>query len=272
MSDIPLTGKIKKMFNYKGVDFLCNLMKANNLVVMFHGKSFFKEYPVFRGYNYNFVNTVVLSIADPNIKQYNDVTVGWYLNTLKYPDTFSKIVEIISFVKNKCDINNIVFASNCSGALIALKLGCHFKQRVCIANPHTIIKSKDLWTHWHLQEYAYNTGYHPGNKPQGGTLEPGVEKVFIGILKDNKDDISDKEDLDIRNHMVKYGFPKHISIYTHINDYTAEWANALSEFSKKNNYDDIKITFNHKKNVSPHHTPFDNYNLRSAIQKELDNI
>jgi len=31
MSDIPLTGKIKKMFNYKGVDFLCNLMKANNL-------------------------------------------------------------------------------------------------------------------------------------------------------------------------------------------------------------------------------------------------
>ena len=35
---------------------------------------------------------------------------------------------------------------------------------------------------------------------------------------------------------------------------------------------DIPLTGKIKKNVSPHHTPFDNYNLKSAIQRELDNI
>ena len=52
--ELPLTDKNKRQFNYKGIDFLCNIMKANNLVVMFHGTSKFKDYPVFRGYNYNF--------------------------------------------------------------------------------------------------------------------------------------------------------------------------------------------------------------------------
>ena len=101
-----------------------------------------------------------MSIADPLIKYYNNIKIGWYFNTVKYPDTFKNIVEIIFIIKNKCNTDNLVFVSNCSGAMIALKLACYFKQKVCIANPHIILKSKKLWNYRHFQDYALKTGYH----------------------------------------------------------------------------------------------------------------
>ena len=74
----------KKEYTYKLIDFLVNIKSTNNLIVLFHGTASGARYPIFRGYNYSFSESIVLSIADPLIKLYKGLSIGWYLDSKKY--------------------------------------------------------------------------------------------------------------------------------------------------------------------------------------------
>ena len=79
--------------------------------------------------------------------------------------------------------------------------------------------------------------------------------------------------LDVRNFLKDYTIPKLLMVYTHKNDYTAEWLLKINEYYKSVNNNNIIITLNDKKNVSPHHNPFkDNNNLNKSIQTFINKI
>jgi hypothetical protein len=259
----------KKKYKYKNIHFLTSTTKKNFLVVGFHGMASYSCYPVFRGYNYNFKNANMLSISDPLHSYYKNIKIGWYLNTKKYSNTVKHILEIVKHIQNITDATDIIFISNCSGGIIASRLACMTNQYALIANPHTIVKSDDNWIHYHWNDQSLECGYRmPLVKKDNFKKVP----VTNSILKKHNDEVLDISDLDIRSYMKKYGFPKQIRAYTHINDYTAEWLNALSNFYKTYENNTLHIIFNNNKVRSPHHSPFNNTNLQTETQKFIDDI
>ena len=197
------------------------------------------------------------------VKYYPQLKIGWYLNTIKYPNTTKTIIEIVKYIKNICNSKKVIFVSNCSGALIAVKLSCMMNEICLIANPHTIIKSKDAWTHYHWKDESLKNGYRmPLLK------KDNYKKVLIinEIIKKNDDKILDYEDLDCRNYFKKHGFPTYFYGYTHINDYTAEWLNKILDCYKNSNNNNISIIFNNEICSSPHHKPFiGNINFKQIL-------
>ena len=257
----------KKKYTYKNISFLTNIEKKDYLVVMFHGISNINIYPVFRGYDYYFNNANVLSITDPLVKYYPQLKIGWYLNTIKYPKTTETVIEIVKHIKKICNSKKIIFVSNCSGALFALKLSCMLNEICLIANPHTIIKSSDCWDHYHWNDESLEKGYRmPLMK------EDNYKKVNIlnEIIKKNDDKILSFNDLDGRNYFKRYGFPLYLLGYTHKNDYTAKWLIKIKECYNDNK--NIKIIFNDVITNKPHHSPFMNSNLRNEVNILLNEL
>ena len=255
-------------YTYKNIDFLTNIKKSNNFIILFHGIANKLIYPVFRGFDYNFNNSIVMSIADPLIKYYNNVQIGWYLDTKLYPDTTNIIIEIINHIKNICDIQNIIFVSNCSGALIAVKLASILNQYCLIANPHTILKADDINDYTHFSDLSIQNGYR---MPLSSNDNYTKKIILHEILKQNKDTI-DFNLLDSRNFFKQYGFPKFLICYTHQDDYTAEWILKINEYYKKYNNNNIEIILNDIKVPSPHHEPFKNNNLKNEINNLLNKM
>ena len=259
--------KEKKNYTYNFIDFLLDVKYAKNMIVLFHGIADYSIYPIYRGYDYNFEDSIVLSITDPLIKLYKGLNIGWYIDTKKYNIT-DNLLEIIKHIKKKCNCKNIIFSSNCSGALIALKLSCIMNEYCLIANPHTILKSNDcsIYPHW-TSESLINGFRMPLSKNDNYKKV----KILNEFLKENNDEIQSFDLLDSRNFLKKHGIPKLLLCYTHKDDYTAEWINKINIFYKENNNNNIKIIFNDKQNVSPHHTPFkDNNNLKLSIQNLIN--
>jgi len=259
--------KEKKNYTYNLIDFLVDIKYAKNMIVLFHAIADYSMYPIYRGYDYNFEESIVLSISDPLIKLYKGLNIGWYIDTKKYNIT-NNILEIVKYIKNKCNCKNIIFSSNCSGALIALKLSCMMNEYCLIANPHTILKSEDcsIYAHW-TNESLINGFRMPLSKNDNYKKV----KILNEFLKENNDEILSLDLLDGRNFLKKYGIPKLLLCYTHKDDYTAEWINKINNFYKENNDNNIKIIFNDKQNVSPHHTPFkDNNNLKLSINNLIN--
>ena len=267
LNDIKYSN-IKIHYIYKSIDFLTNIKKSKNFIILFHGIANKSIYPVFRGFDYNFNDSIVMSIADPLIKYYNNIQIGWYLDTKLYPDTTSTIIEIINHIKNICEIQNIIFVSNCSGALIAVKLASILNQYCLIANPHTIIKALDINDCNHFSDLSMQHGYRmPLIKKDNY-----YKKIILHEILKQNNDIIDFDLLDSRNFFKQYEFPKFLICYTHQDDYTAEWILKIKEYYKKYNNDNIKIIFNDKKVNSPHHEPFKNTTLKNAIDNLLNNI
>jgi len=259
--------KKKKKYTYKLIDFLVNIKKANNLIVLFHGTAAGAKYPIFRGYDYNFSESVVLSISDPLIKLYKGLKIGWYLDTKKYDITLN-IKEIVEHIKKICNIKKVIFVSNCSGALIALKLSCIMNEYCLIANPHTIIKSKDCFVYNHWSESSLEKGYKMPLTHKDGNKKV---KILNEFLKDDNNEIISFDLLDSRNFIKEYGIPKLLVCYTHKKDYTAEWILKIKEYCNDN--ENIKIIFNNSDCISPHYSPFkgDN-NLKKSINRLINII
>ena len=259
----------KKEYTYNLINFLVNIKNANNLIVLFHGTARGSSYPIFRGYNYYFSKSIVLSISDPLIKLYKGLNIGWYLDTKKYNIT-ENIKEIVDHIKKLCNIKKIIFVSNCSGALIALKLSCIMNEYCLIANPHTIIKSNDCLTYSHWSVESLINGYR---MPLSSKDNYKKVKILNQYLKEDNNEITSFNLLDARNFFKDYGIPKLLICYTHKDDYTAEWILKINEYYKNINNKNIIITFNDKENASPHHAPFrDNNNLTKSIETLIDKI
>jgi len=267
--DIIQNHNDKKKYKYNNIHFLTSTAKKDFLVVGFHGMASHSVYPVFRGYDYSFKNANILSISDPLHGYYKDLTIGWYLNTKKYSNTVRNILEIVEHIKKITGATNIIFISNCSGGIIASRLACMTNQYALIANPHTIVRSNETWIHYHWNDQSIEYGYRmPLLQNDNFKKIP----VMSGILKKNNDELLDINDLDIRSYIKSYGFPKQIRAYTHINDYTAEWLHKLSDFYKTHNNSTLNVVFNKNKVKSPHHSPFNNTNLKTEIQKFINDI
>jgi len=259
----------KEEYSYKLIDFLVNIKSANNLIVLFHGTADGASYPIFRGYDYSFSESIVLSISDPLVKLYKGLKIGWYLDTKKYNIT-ENIKEIVSHITKMCNIKKVIFVSNCSGALIALKLSCIMNEYCLIANPHTIIKSNDCLNYSHWSDESLINCYR---MPLSSSDNYKKVKILNQYLKEDNNEITSFDLLDARNFFKDYGIPKLLVCYTHKDDYTAEWILKINEYYKNINNNNIIITLNDKENVSPHHTPFkDNNNLQKSIQTLIDKI
>ena len=262
--------KEKKHYTYKSIDFLTDVKTCKNLVVLFHGIGNSSIYPIFRGYNYNFENSMVMSISDPLIKYYNEVNIGWYLDTEKYPNTTNTINEILNYLKKLCQIKNIIFVSNCSGALISLKLACIMNEYCLIANPHTILKSNDTFVHGHWNDDSLKNGFRMPLKSEDNYKKV---KILHQILIENNDKICSFEMLDSRTFFELYGLPKKLVCFTHKKDYTVDWLLKLKEYFKKNDKKKIYIELNDEPCKSPHHSPFKTgKNLKYSINSILRTI
>ena len=85
---------------------------------------------------------------------YPDINIGWYLDTQKCNIT-NNVLDIIECIKSKSHANKILFVSQCSGSLLAVKLGCIFNQYVLITNPHIILNAEDaIYPHWSKESLA----------------------------------------------------------------------------------------------------------------------
>ena len=75
-------------YTYKDITFLSKVKNnSKNLIVFFHGSlpKTEKSKIIFRGYNYNILNSDSLCVSDGLINTYHDLKIGWYLSTTKYP-------------------------------------------------------------------------------------------------------------------------------------------------------------------------------------------
>ena len=207
----------KTHYIYKNNDFLVSTYTNKVLIVLFHGGRCGAKLPIFRGYNYSFNDANILSFSDPLYKYYNNINIGWYLNTIKYPNLRKNIIDIINYIKQVTNTNKILLVGQCSGALIATELGCILKQYVLITNPHLILKSNDCYIYNHWTKLAIENGYI-FNKSKNKNIT-----TLSGALKKDNNEITNYNDLDIRNSFKKFGFPKKLQIFAHINDYTSEW-------------------------------------------------
>lgn len=248
--------KCKTQYEYKNIDFLVSTFpKKRNLVVFFHGGRCGANLPIFRGYNYSFDDSNILSFSDPNLKYYS-TNIGWYLNTTEHPTTRNDIIFVINQVKKLTNPVNIVFVAQCSGALIALQLACMYNEYAFITNPHLILKSLDCtvynsWTDTPITNKYNNVEYLPLKK----------------ILDNKNESITSHKDLDIRN-ALKGGLPKNLIIYAHRDDYTSEWILKVKEFYMKINQLDKCCVYLHDTVCkSPHHCPLPN---NSSLSDYLD--
>tara|TARA_Y100000389_G_C17375832_1_gene471592 strand:- start:312 stop:1109 length:798 start_codon:yes stop_codon:yes gene_type:complete len=237
-----------KQYNLKNIDFLVSTyINRKNLIIFFHGGRSGANLPIFRGYNYTFNDSNILSFSDPLLKYYN-TNIGWYLNTTKHPSLRNDIISIINKIKDITKPNNLIFVAQCSGTLIAVELACIFNEYVFITNPHLIVKSDDCmvfdsWTDTPSSNKYNNKDYIP----------------LKSILKKNKESIITYDDLDIRNAFINHGIPKHMTIYAHIDDYTVEWILKVKEYYIQiNNLDKCDIILHKTDCKSPHHCPLPN--------------
>jgi hypothetical protein len=254
----------KKQYKFKDIQFLTSTQTKDKLVVMFHGGRCGSCLPIFRGYDYTFKDSNILSFSDPLYKFYDNINVGWYFNTTKYSTLREDIRSIVEYIADITKAIDIIFVAQCSGSMIAIELGCLLNQYVLITNPHLILKSDDCYIYHH---YDKN-----GKKPSNGkiTLDKALER-------DNQQMVS-MDDLDIRNVFKTGKFPKKIQIFAHKDDYTTNWILKVKEcldILKKSDIYDINLHTD--KCVSPHHCPLPNNGklinyIKKFKQKYLGNL
>jgi len=268
LDKIILETNYKKKYKYKNINFLMNFNKTfTKLVCIFHGGRCGAQLPIFRGYNYFFKDTIVLSISDPLYSIYNDINIGWYLDTIKYKIT-EPITEIINYIQNRSKVNKTLFVAQCSGSLFAVKMGSILNANVLITNHHLILKSKEYTYHHWDNKSIINGTFLRSNKFK--------TKFLHKALKDDNNELLYNDELDVRNIIKKYGLPKTIYAYTHEKDYTAISSDLLKEYINKNNKINIKFFNFIKHNTpckSPHHCPLpNNIRLEVYIKKILECI
>ncbi|KPA10238.1 Sulfotransferase [Candidatus Magnetomorum sp. HK-1] len=245
-------GMDKKHYIYNNVQFLTNSFKARRLIVIFHGTRANMKMPIFRGYNYFFKDAVVISISDPVCELYPELKKCWFLDTHKI--NVSKIViDIVSFIKQRCGCNDILFSSNCSGALFALKLACILNENLLIANPHLVLNTTSHWT-----KESIEAGYRMPLKEDEIRSGKRVPILNEKVKQDPDNFFLYPFDLDAIEITKIFGLPKKIFAITHKNDYTREGMERISHYISSNNLsnNNYKFIYHNTPTDSPHHTPF----------------
>ena len=255
-----ISNESKNRYCYKKINFLVETRKKNNLIVFFHGARGLAPLPIFRGFDFSFKNANILSFSDPLYQFYNEINIGWYFNTTKYPELRQNIKEIVQYIYSLTQTKNIIFVGQCSGCLIATKLACQFNQHLLITQPHLILKADDI-----------NHTFHHFDVPEKQHINNNKISVVDALKKDEHDLINYK-DIDCRNYFTE--FPKSITIYAHKDDYTVEAILKTNEFLNKNNKSNICNLFLHNTpGVSPHHNAFPpGTKLLNAINQKISQV
>ena len=122
--------QVNSCIRYKYLDnqFLYKRNPKNEiLTVCFHGRAPKGSYPIFRGYNYNFNNSDILSLADKLQPKLN-LEVTFYLHFI------ADYIRIIKKIYDEGNYNKILFFGTSSGGFIALFLASYFQQHAFLAN------------------------------------------------------------------------------------------------------------------------------------------
>lgn len=140
--DICLAKNGRVNIRFNNIEFECVLNKresSGELIVFFSGfKNDNNTLPLFRRWSYaDLTESNVLSIADPMLRKYEDIRLGWYYGTKEenYLDYISEIVMICAEQLHiRCD--NIIFYSSSGGGFAALYCACKVKGSTAVViNP-----------------------------------------------------------------------------------------------------------------------------------------
>lgn len=232
-------------YTWKDVDFLYKHKKTNRkLVVFFHGAlndTNISAY-TFRGYDYEFPNTDILSLSNLLIKKYHKtkkILLSWYLSTKDhnhlplYTGIFDKIL------KKKYD--KVLFTGTSGGGYPAIFFSSLYHSECLISNSQI-----------YLNKYNYFA-------------------KLLAHLKITESDL----DIDIEKHIMKRGPPKKIYLYTNQRDVNHYENHTLPfiVFLKKNSYDsnievNIFIGDEPKPNQTHHTVQFPNKQKHMDIIKK----
>ena len=197
---------------YNEFDFLYKNLCKENLVVLFHGAVGNKSTRrfTFRGYNYDYDNADVLSIADYLIKINDDLLLSWYLSTDKH-NCLEIYTQIINQVLKQNKYNKVIFTGTSGGGYPSLIFGSLFKGYSLISNSQI-----------YLDNYFY------------------FDKM-IKLLNIEKEDI----EYNIEKFILKNGPPLKTILYTNIrdNNHYTNHSIPFKKFMEENFPDKIETNF-----------------------------
>lgn len=204
-NDIPNCGN--HFLNYEGLNFLVKLKKENmNVVFIFHGAlwggSIFGTHIsntgtdriVFRGYDFDIVDTDIVCICDFLLNKYAEYEVNWTLSTKRF--NVEPIYEaIIKYIIHHKKYKHILFSGSSAGGYPSIKFASKFNENCLISNPQLYL---ELYGHKHVPY----SGFHK--------LKHMVEIENDEILYHDKN---------IEQHILE-NYPKKIVLYNNILDHT----------------------------------------------------
>lgn len=229
-------------YTYKNYDFLYKNRNKKKLVVFFHGAftDKMKERVVFRGYNYKYDNSDILSISDINLKLNNkNVLLTWYLSTPNR-DNISIYSEIIkSVIKNKYD--KVIFTGSSGGGYPSLLFSSIF-------NGYCLISNSQIY----LEKYVYFD-------------------TMLLLMELSKDNLN----YDIEKFILQNGPPKMLYLYNNIYDINHYKNHAIpfNNFMLNNYPKNIKTIFfegiDPPIGKSSHHVQYPNENTYYDVIKDV---
>lgn len=193
--------------NYEGLNFLIKSSKENtNIVFIFHGALWGgstlgtdiaqtgKNRIVFRGYDFDILNTDIVCICDFLLNKYDEYEVNWTLSTKKF-DAESIYESIIRYLISKKQYKQILFTGSSAGGYPSIKFASKFNENCLVSNPQLYLE------HYGHKHIPYS-GFHK--------LKHMVAYYDDEILYSDKD---------IETHILK-NHPKKIILYNNILDHT----------------------------------------------------
>jgi len=132
-------------YNYKKLNFLVKSKNENeNIIIMFHGAlssdRIDKYEYIFRGYNYNILNSDIICISDFLLDKYKNFCVNWGLETEKYK-TDEIYLELFNYLINSKNYKNVVFTGTSAGGFPALKFASYLNKICLISNSQLYLEN-----------------------------------------------------------------------------------------------------------------------------------
>ena len=253
---VTITNIHKKIFSnddihyiWKDVDFLYKHRENNKkIVICFHGAVSNASPHTFRGFNYSYPDTDILCLSDLMIKKYHKtkkISLSWYLSTSDH-NHFPIYKQIFDNIFKRKKYTKILFYGSSGGGHPALVFSSLYSK------PY---KAECLLSN--SQIYLPKYSYFP---------------TLLDHLEIKEEDIN----LDIEKHILKYGSPEKVHLYTNQRDENHYTNHALpfSEFMNKNFKGKIILNIfigpDPAPNKTNHHVRFpNNTDDKTYIQKYL---
>ena len=179
----------KKYYNYKNLNFLCNLKKGNKfIIIIFHGsvKGYGTDRIIFRGYNYSIHESDIVCISDYLLNVYSEYQVNWTLSTEKYNNLDSIYTEIINYLINSKKYKNIIFTGTSAGGYPSLKFASKYNSIALISNSQIYLEKCLIFNELKEMLSKYNDNLIYSEKNIESILKKSKPKKII--LYNNKKD------------------------------------------------------------------------------------